>query len=78
LADEYDASARFFSMLRWWENDNNARIKTRHLFRKSPTKKPIYIRFSPEVVDYFRATGKGWQTRMDEALKEWIREHKNA
>jgi len=46
--------------------------------QKSPTKKPIYIRFSPEVVDYFRATGKGWQTRMDEALKEWIREHKNA
>ncbi len=22
----------------------------------------------------FRATGKGWQTRMDEALKEWIAE----
>jgi uncharacterized protein (DUF4415 family) len=30
------------------------------------------VRFSPEVLDYFRATGKGWQTRMDEALKEWI------
>jgi uncharacterized protein (DUF4415 family) len=30
------------------------------------------IRFSPEVLAYFRATGKGWQTRMDAALKEWI------
>ena len=30
------------------------------------------IRFSPEVLDYFRATGKGWQTRVDAALKEWI------
>jgi uncharacterized protein (DUF4415 family) len=33
------------------------------------------VRFSPEVLDYFRATGKGWQTRMDEALKEWIARH---
>ena len=30
------------------------------------------IRFSSEVLAYFRATGKGWQTRMDAALKEWI------
>jgi len=30
------------------------------------------IRFSPEVLDYFQATGKGWQTRLDAALKEWI------
>ncbi|MEI6572868.1 MAG: BrnA antitoxin family protein [Alphaproteobacteria bacterium] len=30
------------------------------------------IRFSVEVISYFRATGKGWQTRMDHALKEWI------
>jgi len=30
------------------------------------------IRFSAEVISYFRATGKGWQTRMDNALKEWI------
>ena len=43
--------------------------------RKENPKLPVYIRFSPEVVAYFRATGKGWQTRMDEALKEWIAEH---
>jgi uncharacterized protein (DUF4415 family) len=30
------------------------------------------------VIDAFRATGKGWQTRMDEALKEWLREHSAA
>jgi len=35
----------------------------------------LSIRYSPEVVDYFRATGSGWQTRMDEALKEWMKEH---
>jgi len=35
-------------------------------------KRQVSIRFSQDVVDYFRATGKGWQTRMDAALKEWI------
>jgi uncharacterized protein (DUF4415 family) len=35
----------------------------------------LSVRYSPEVIDYFRATGEGWQARMDEALKEWIRAH---
>jgi uncharacterized protein (DUF4415 family) len=28
-----------------------------------------------DVLEAFRATGKGWQTRMNEALKEWLKEH---
>ena len=43
--------------------------------RSEVTKERITIRLSPEVVDAFRATGKGWQTRMDAALKEWLKEH---
>jgi uncharacterized protein (DUF4415 family) len=35
----------------------------------------LSIRYSPEVIDYFRATGPGWQTRIDRALKEWINAH---
>jgi uncharacterized protein (DUF4415 family) len=27
------------------------------------------------VLEAFRSTGKGWQTRMNEALKEWLKEH---
>ena len=30
------------------------------------------IRLSPEVIDHFKAGGRGWQTRIDEALREWI------
>lgn len=30
------------------------------------------IRLSQDVIDHFRADGKGWQTRIDEALREWI------
>jgi len=43
--------------------------------QKAPTKEQVAIRFSPEVLAYFRATGKGWHTRMDAALKEWIASH---
>ena len=42
------------------------------------TKERITIRLSPEVVQSFRATGDGWQTRMDAALKEWLKTHKSA
>jgi uncharacterized protein (DUF4415 family) len=38
----------------------------------SPKRSSCPVRYSPEVVEYFQSTGKGWQTRMDEALKEWV------
>jgi len=39
-------------------------------------KLPVSIRLSSEVVEYFRATGSGWQTRIDEALKEYVAAHR--
>ncbi|MGK5027740.1 BrnA antitoxin family protein [Janthinobacterium sp. RB2R34] len=32
------------------------------------------IRFDAEILDAFKATGEGWQTRMNDALKEWLRD----
>jgi len=46
--------------------------------QKAPTKILVSIRYSEEVLDYFRATGPHWQTRMDEALKQWINDHPGA
>jgi uncharacterized protein (DUF4415 family) len=40
------------------------------------TKERITIRLSSDVLEQFRATGKGWQTRMDAALKEWLATHR--
>ncbi|MFN3853122.1 MAG: BrnA antitoxin family protein [Phreatobacter sp.] len=40
--------------------------------RKARSKVPVSIRLSPEVVEAFKAEGAGWQTRIDEALKEWL------
>lgn len=30
------------------------------------------IRLSPDVIDHFKIGGRGWQTRIDEALRQWI------
>jgi uncharacterized protein (DUF4415 family) len=39
------------------------------------TKVSTTVRFDREVIETFRATGKGWQTRMNDALKDWLKEH---
>jgi uncharacterized protein (DUF4415 family) len=46
--------------------------------QKTPTKERITIRLSPEVVQRFRATGDGWQTRVDAALLDWLQTHQPA
>jgi uncharacterized protein (DUF4415 family) len=38
-------------------------------------KKLVSIRYSPEVIDYFRASGAGWQARMDAVLKVYVEAH---
>jgi uncharacterized protein (DUF4415 family) len=43
--------------------------------QKAPVKKPISIRLSTDVLEGFKATGSGWQSRMDDALREWLAGH---
>lgn len=45
---------------------------------KADAKIATNIRLSPEVSAAFRASGPGWQTRIDEALKDWLRTHSPA
>lgn len=40
--------------------------------QKSPTKLLVSLRLSKDVVDHFRATGPGWQSRIDEVLKRAV------
>ena len=46
--------------------------------QKAPIKERITIRLSPEVVQRFRATGDGWQPRVDAALQDWLKKHNPA
>ncbi|HTM78884.1 MAG TPA: BrnA antitoxin family protein [Devosia sp.] len=38
--------------------------------QKVERKVPVSIRLSPQVVDYFKSQGPGWQSRIDEVLKK--------
>ena len=40
---------------------------------KSPTKEQVALRLDPDVLAAFRASGRGWQTRMNTVLKEWLK-----
>ncbi len=42
------------------------------------TKVRVGIRLSPEVIEHFKASGSGWQTRIDAALRQFIAEHPGA
>ncbi len=32
----------------------------------------LSVRYSPEVIAYFKSTGDGWQSRMDGVLREYV------
>ena len=40
---------------------------------KAPTKKLVSLRQSPDVLNHFKATGPGWQSRIDDALRKAAR-----
>jgi uncharacterized protein (DUF4415 family) len=37
-------------------------------------KVPVSIRLSPEVVEHFRKSGRGWQARIDHILKQHVQD----
>jgi uncharacterized protein (DUF4415 family) len=38
--------------------------------QRAPTKQQVTLRLDPEVLAKFRATGRGWQARINAALKD--------
>jgi uncharacterized protein (DUF4415 family) len=43
--------------------------------RKETTKVPTTIRFDADVLLALKASGRGWQTRVNEAMREWVKSH---
>ena len=35
----------------------------------------VSVRYSPEVIAYFKSTGEGWQSRMDGVLLKYVTRH---
>ena len=40
--------------------------------QKAPTKKLLSIRLDADLADHFRQSGKGWQTRLNDALRRAV------
>jgi len=38
----------------------------------------LTVRYDADIIERFRATGEGWQTRMNNALREWLSHHSPA
>ena len=43
--------------------------------KNKPLKVPTTIRFDADVLAALKASGKGWQTRVNDAVKDWLRTH---
>jgi len=39
---------------------------------KAVPKVPTAIRFDPDVLAALKATGRGWQTKVNDVMREWI------
>ncbi|PLZ02885.1 hypothetical protein CY652_08160 [Burkholderia sp. WAC0059] len=55
-----------------------ARMKRRGRPRADTPKVLLSVRYDADVVEAFKATGDGWQTRMNAALKDWLKDHSPA
>ena len=40
--------------------------------QKSPTKEQVHIRLDADIVEHFRSGGRGWQTRLNETLRQAV------
>jgi uncharacterized protein (DUF4415 family) len=68
-AAQADPDARPFTEEEWAEVQPTVKVGRP---RAAVTKERITIRLSPDVLAQFRATGSGWQTRIDAALRDWL------
>jgi len=63
LTDEWFAAADYYV---------GGKLVRRGRPRKASPKKLVSLRLDAEVLTAFRAQGKGWQTRINSALLEWL------
>ena len=40
------------------------------------TKVQLTVRFDADVIESFKLAGDGWQTRMNDALRDWLSTHR--
>jgi uncharacterized protein (DUF4415 family) len=53
--------------------DLSASIRKGRGPNKAPTKKLVSLRLSRDVIEHFKSTGAGWQSRIDETLRKAVK-----
>ena len=48
------------------------RHRPEYFKRKAPTKEKVTVRLDADILAHFRSTGRGWQTRLNEALRKSV------
>jgi uncharacterized protein (DUF4415 family) len=66
--DTRELTARDFTRMRAFAEA----LKQRGRPKSAVHKQPVTVRLDPEIMEFFRATGPGWQTRMNEALAAYV------
>ena len=72
--DGQDEDLRPLGLLEMQAGIAEARVK-RGRPAGSGTKQQVAIRFDRDVLAALRATGPGWQTRVNDAMREWVKTH---
>ena len=60
------------------EKEMRTGVAAYHRSRGRPAgsnKEQVAIRFDKDVLAGLRATGKGWQTRVNEVMRDWLKQH---
>lgn len=55
-----------------------ARMKPLKMRGRPPLETPkvqLSMRYDADIIEAFRASGEGWQTRMNNALRDWLKTH---
>ena len=68
--DAPELTAEFFKSADLYEGNKH---KTRGRPKAATTKEPIKLRLDADVVAALRASGEGWQTRINETLRASLR-----
>ena len=51
------------------------RLRGQRGAQKAPLKKPVTLRLDPDIMAWFKAQGQGYQTRINDALRDYIDTH---
>ena len=59
----------------WYKH---ARAASGPLVRPKENKRPVTLRMDPDVIEWFKAEGRGWQSRMHAVLRSFMEQSQRA